>query len=133
MPSVAVNPELLRWAIDRSGLPVDELRGQFKKINEWQELKIQQRKKKSGGNFYATQGVRLGRRFSSAVVRAAREGRILYQDAFRLTGKKGKTFHTFADQVRQRVRNGTLVCGNSNSGKPGVHFQRTTVREKKLW
>lgn len=72
---------------------------------EWQRLKIQQRKKKSGGNFYATQRVRLGRRFSSAVVRAAREGRILYQDAFRLTGMKGKTFHTFAGQVRQRVRN----------------------------
>ena len=72
---------------------------------EWQRLKIQQRRKESGGNFYATQGVRLGRRFSAAVVRAAREGRILYQDAFRLTGMKGKTFHTFADQVRQKVRN----------------------------
>lgn len=71
---------------------------------EWQKLKEETRKKKSGGNFYATQGVRLGRRFSAAVVRAAREGRILYQDAFRLTGMKGKTFHTFADLVRQKVR-----------------------------
>jgi Zn-dependent peptidase ImmA (M78 family) len=71
---------------------------------EWQKLKNETRKKKSGGNFYATQGVRLGRRFSSAVVRASRQGRILYQDAFRLTGMKGKTFHTFADLVQQRVR-----------------------------
>lgn len=71
---------------------------------EWQKLKTERRKKKSGGNLYATQGVRLGRRFSAAVVRAAREGRILYQDAFRLTGMKGKTFRTFAELVRQKVR-----------------------------
>jgi len=72
---------------------------------EWQRLKKLRKKRKSGGNFYAVQNLRLGRRFSSAVVRAAHEGRILYQDAFRLTGMKGKTFHRFADQVRQRVRN----------------------------
>jgi len=74
-------------------------------IADWQELKKRQKAKKGGGNFYATQQARLGRRFSSAVVRAAREGRILYQDAFRLTGMKGKTFHTFAEEVRQKVRN----------------------------
>ena len=72
--------------------------------DEWRRLKARQ-KRKGGGNFYATQRVRLGRRFSAAVVRAAREGRILYQDAFRLTGMKGKTFHTFAGEVRQKVRN----------------------------
>jgi len=71
---------------------------------QWRQLKVQRKKKKSGGNFYDTQRTRLGRRFSAAVVRAAREGRILYQDAFRLTGMKGKTFHTFADKVRQKVR-----------------------------
>jgi Zn-dependent peptidase ImmA (M78 family) len=71
---------------------------------EWQKLKRERRQKKSGGDFYATQSVRLGRRFSAAVVRASREGRILYQDAFRLTGMQGKTFHTFADLVRQKVR-----------------------------
>ena len=71
---------------------------------DWLKRKEEGRKKRSGGNFYATQNVRLGRRFSAAVVRAAREGRILYQDAFRLTGMKGTTFHTYADLVRQRVR-----------------------------
>ena len=37
MPTVAVKPELLRWAIDRSGVAVDELRkkAQFKKIDAW--------------------------------------------------------------------------------------------------
>ena len=71
---------------------------------DWLARKAEDRKKSSGGNFYATQNVRLGRRFSSAVVRAAREGRILYQDAFRLTGMKGETFHAYADIVLKRVR-----------------------------
>lgn len=71
---------------------------------DWLARKAEDRKKSSGGNFYATQNVRLGRRFSSAVVRAAREGRILYQDAFRLTGMKGETFQTYADIVLKRVR-----------------------------
>lgn len=71
---------------------------------DWLRQKAEDRKQSSGGNFYATQNVRLGRRFSAAIVRAAREGRILYQDAFRLTGMKGQTFHTYSDLVLKRVR-----------------------------
>ncbi len=72
---------------------------------DYVKRKQEQKKKKSGGNFYATQNVRLGRPFSAAVVRAARESRILYRDAYRLTGMKGQTFDTYADQVLQRMRN----------------------------
>lgn len=50
-----------------------------------------------GGDFYATQEVRLGRRFGEAVIRAAREGRLLYRDAYQLTGLFGKTFERFAE------------------------------------
>gem|GEM_PF-3537369 len=71
---------------------------------DWLTRKQDFRQKSSGGNFYATQNVRLGRRFSAAVVRAAREGRILYQDAFRLTGMKGATFSAYADLVLKRMR-----------------------------
>ncbi|MEO8495970.1 MAG: ImmA/IrrE family metallo-endopeptidase [Planctomycetota bacterium] len=71
---------------------------------DWLKRRKEDRKKSSGGNFYATQNIRLGRRFSAAVVRAAREGRILYQDAFRLTGMKGETFQTYADLVLKRVK-----------------------------
>jgi len=71
---------------------------------DWLTRKVDLRQKSSGGNFYATQNVRLGRRFSAAVVRAAREGRILYQDAFRLTGMKGATFSSYADLVLKRMR-----------------------------
>lgn len=53
-------------------------------------------KKSSGGDFYATQGTRLGKRFSQAVVQAVSSGRLAYSDAFRLTGLHGKTFARFA-------------------------------------
>jgi len=53
----------------------------------------------SGGDFYRTQDVRVGHRFGSAVVRAARTGKLLYQDAYRLTGLYGRTFDQFAEKL----------------------------------
>jgi Zn-dependent peptidase ImmA (M78 family)/transcriptional regulator with XRE-family HTH domain len=53
--------------------------------------------KKSGGDFYLTQEVRIGRRFGEAIIRAARDGRLLYRDAYRLTGLSGTTFDRFAE------------------------------------
>ncbi len=73
--------------------------------DKWLKAKAAQREKKSGGDFYRVQGVRLGRRFSGAVVRAAREGGILYRDAYRLTDLKGETFNHYADIVLQRMKN----------------------------
>ena len=35
MQTVEVKPELLRWAIDRSGLPSDELLAKFPKLKKW--------------------------------------------------------------------------------------------------
>lgn len=49
-----------------------------------------------GGDFYATQNVRIGLRFARAVVRATREGRLLYREAYQLTGLYGKTFAQYA-------------------------------------
>jgi len=34
-PTVEINPDVIRWAIDRSGLPEEELRKNFKKIDDW--------------------------------------------------------------------------------------------------
>lgn len=53
-----------------------------------------------GGDFWNTQGVRLGRRFSHAVVHAVQEGRLLYQDAYSLTDLRGPTFDTLVARVR---------------------------------
>lgn len=72
---------------------------------DWLRQKERDRNKATGGNFYATQSARLGRPFSAAIVRAALEGRILYEEAYRLTGMKGDTFRRYADIVLERVRN----------------------------
>jgi len=52
--------------------------------------------KPPGGHFYRTQDVRVGHRFGAAVIRAARSGKLLYQEAYRLTGLYGRTFDQFA-------------------------------------
>ena len=49
-----------------------------------------------GGDFYANQNLRIGYRFAMTVVRAAREDRLLYSEAYRLTGLWGKTFDAYA-------------------------------------
>ena len=61
--------------------------------------KQKQQKRAGGGDFYRTQEVRAGHRFGGAVIRAAREGRLLYRDAYRLTGLSGKTFDQFSEQL----------------------------------
>ena len=48
-----------------------------------------------GGDFYATQNGRVGRRFAHAVARAVKEGKLLYSEAYRLTGLYGKAFDRY--------------------------------------
>jgi len=66
----------------------------------YEEYQKDERRKASqrpaGGDFYATQEARLGRRFANAVIRAAKEGRLLYRDAYHLTGLYGETFDRYA-------------------------------------
>lgn len=57
-------------------------------------------KKLEGGDFYANQSLRIGSRFAEAVVCAVREGRLLYSEAYRLTGLYGKTFDRYAESLR---------------------------------
>jgi Zn-dependent peptidase ImmA (M78 family) len=49
-----------------------------------------------GGDFYLNQNFRIGTRFGTAVVRAVKEGRLGYSEAYRMTGLYGKTFEQFA-------------------------------------
>ncbi len=51
----------------------------------------------SGGDFYASQNLRVGRRFGETVARAVREGTLLYSEAYRLTGLHGASFKKFAE------------------------------------
>jgi Zn-dependent peptidase ImmA (M78 family) len=57
----------------------------------------------SGGDFWNTQNVRVGYRFGSAVVRAAKEGKLLFRDAYRLTGLHGATFDKYAMNLGYRL------------------------------
>jgi Zn-dependent peptidase ImmA (M78 family) len=72
---------------------------------EWQKRKAEEKTRKKGGpNFYDVQDVRLGRRFAYAVVRSAREGRLLYREAYQLTDLKGDTFDRYANLLTQRMK-----------------------------
>ena len=72
---------------------------------DWHRRKTEEKKKakKRGPNFYDVQDLRLGKRFAYAVIRAAREGRLLYRDAYQLTDLKGETFTKYAERLRQRM------------------------------
>jgi len=56
-------------------------------------------RKKGGGNFYNNQNVRVGKRFARAVMLAAKEGRLLYRDAYSLTGLYGATFDKYGKEL----------------------------------
>jgi Zn-dependent peptidase ImmA (M78 family) len=55
-----------------------------------------------GGNFYATQTLRIGRHFAAMVIRATREGTLLYREAYRLTGLYGKSFEEYAKYLSSK-------------------------------
>lgn len=54
---------------------------------------------KSGGDYWRTQKWRIGPRFAAAVARAAKEGRLLYREAYHLTGLRGDTFEKMPDKM----------------------------------
>lgn len=49
-----------------------------------------------GPSFYTNQTARLDGRFVASVIRSAKEGRLLYQNAYELIGMHGRTFSEFA-------------------------------------
>jgi len=70
-----------------------------KEIRESSERVEKQRKQNSGGDFWRTQGVRIGALFGTAVAQATSTGRLLYRDAYKLTGLHGQTFDNFVARL----------------------------------
>jgi len=55
--------------------------------------------KSTGGDFYATQHMRVGRTFATNVILAVRSDKLLYHEAYHLTGLYGKTFERYAESL----------------------------------
>lgn len=58
-------------------------------INDFEKVKA------TGGNFHSTQKFRLGLLFMGRLNQALKEGKVLYRDAYRLSGLNGDTYHNF--------------------------------------
>lgn len=57
------------------------------------------RKRKGGGDFYNNQNTRVGRLFATHVIRAAREGRLGFAEAYDLTDLRGGPFQEYAQRL----------------------------------
>ena len=75
-------PVILRRIHDLRGLTQDQLQEAY----EHELRRLRSARRSTGGDFYLTQGVRLGRRFARALVVSTLEGDTQQQDAFRLLG-----------------------------------------------
>jgi hypothetical protein len=75
-------PVILRRIHDLGGLTQQKLRESYERELE----RLRSKRKTSGGDFYRTQGVRLGRRFARALVTSTLEGETVHHEASRLLG-----------------------------------------------
>ncbi|MCW5982801.1 MAG: ImmA/IrrE family metallo-endopeptidase [Bryobacteraceae bacterium] len=67
---------------------------------ELERLKSLPAAAQSGGDLYATLGVRVNKRFARAVIVSTLEGQTLFRDAFRMLGiRKEVTFHALAEKL----------------------------------
>lgn len=79
----------------------DEYRARYRaELGRVKEFARKAKDGNSGGNFYKTQPLRLGRRFARAVVADARGGGTTYGEAYRLLGTaKPETFGKLAVEL----------------------------------
>lgn len=63
------------------------------------QMEIKSTKKTGGGDFWKTQNVRIGKAFGMAVIQAVKEGRLLYREAYALTGLADKSFEQFVQKM----------------------------------
>ena len=84
---------IARRALDLNRITRDAF---FQFYNEYkQQLRERKERQTGGGDFYVTQKKRLSVTFVTRVDQAVRENKLLYRDAYRMTGLKGDTFQYF--------------------------------------
>lgn len=66
--------------------------------NYLKEIQDREDARGSGGNFYATTKKRISLRFATYINNAVKENKLLYRDAYRLTGLKGSTYAKFVNE-----------------------------------
>lgn len=71
-------------------------------FNFYEEYIARERRQRSdsgGGDFYNNQNTRVGERFALQVIRAAKEGRVSFKEAYDLTGLRGGAFQEYAGRL----------------------------------
>jgi Zn-dependent peptidase ImmA (M78 family) len=91
---------ILRRIFDIGQLSWDDYQAAYSAEHQRLLQVMAERQTGSGGNFYNTQVVRVGKSFARAVISDAAEGRTLFRDAFALLGaRKAKTYDELASAV----------------------------------
>ena len=86
-----------RRALDLKLINTDTFFNFYKEnADEWDG---NQPREDDGGNFWNTQKWRIGPRFATAIVRAVKEGRMIYREAYNLTGLRGDTFEDMPEKL----------------------------------
>ena len=64
----------------------------------------------NGGDFYNMQLYRIGNRFANLIYTAVKEGKMLYRDAYMLTGLYGDTFNRFIEKQNSKCKKNGRYC-----------------------
>ena len=67
------------------------------------EENYNKKKTGGGGDFYSKQNARVGDRFAIEIIRAAKEGRVSFRDAYLMTGLRGKAFDEYSKRLGKRL------------------------------
>ena len=86
-----------RRALDLRLVPREEFFSFYRSYEE--DERRRRRNRSQGGDFWKTANQRIGIRFGLHVIRATKEGKLLYRDAYRLTGLSGASFDRFSEKL----------------------------------
>ena len=71
----------------------------FSFYEQYISMERRPRSDSGGGDFYNNQNTRVGERFAVQVIRAAKEGRVSFKEAYDLTGLRGGAFQEYANRL----------------------------------